>query len=79
MAQPRPERSFDSIVSKEGLALAASKTARFGYVDQQTRSERVENPTPPDFCEGSEMFRSLACGVENAAARAALRSLGEGE
>ena len=71
--------SFDFVSSNGGLALAVSKSARFEQADEQTRSERVENLAPPDFSPDAELFRSLAFAVESAAARAALRSLGEGE
>ncbi len=71
--------SFEFVTSHGGLALAVSKSAKFKHADKQTQGERVENLAAPDFSEGAELLRSLEFAIESAAARIALRSLGEGE
>ena len=71
--------AFEFLAHHGGLAIAVSKSADFGHVDEQTEGQRVENLAPPDYSEGAELLESLRHAVRSAASRAALRMLGEGE
>ena len=72
-------QAFEFLESRGGIAIAINKDDRFSAADEMHAAQRVENLAPPEFSEGSELLRSLSLAVRSAAARVALRRLGQGE
>ena len=71
--------AFGYVEGGGGLAIAVAKDGRFGAEGKMLKSQKVEDLAPPDFSEGGEMLEALRLAVRSAAARIALRRLGQGE
>ena len=74
--------AFRLLQQHGGIALAVdhSEDSEEWEADEHMfEGARVENLAPPDYKDGSEMYRSLALAVEAIAKKVALRRLGRGE